>query len=200
MATITDMGIPAGFGGGIQQPLHKNRWQIQMFLRGQGPADGVKAITSMAITAERPKVEYEEIQLDRYNSRAFLQGKYTFQPITVVIEPDLGGRCHRAIQRQMEIQQKLIGPDVSQFMGQAEAGQDYKFYTRLELLNGSHPDTGGTRVLERWHLEGCALNNVDFGDLDYQASETIKTTMTIRYDHAFAEVLGTIKKATGGKA
>lgn len=200
MATITDMGIPGGFGGGIQQPLYKNRWRINMFLREAGN-DGIKGITSMAITAERPKLEYEEIQLDRYNSRAFLQGKYTFQPITIVIEPDMGGRCHRGLQRQHEVQQKLIGPDNGIFLGQAEAGEDYKFYTQMDLLNGSHPNAGGPEViLERWHLEGCAINNIDFGDLDYQASETVKTTMTLRYDHAYLEVSGSLKKATGGVA
>jgi len=198
MALITDMGIPAGFGGGIQQPLYKNRWQVTMLLR-EAANNGIKAITSMAITAERPKVEYEEIQLDRYNSRAYLQGKYTFQPVTFVIEPDLGGRCHRAIQDQMEVQQRLIGPDAGEFLGQAEAGEDYKFNVIMQLLNGSHPNAGGTtNPLETWSLEGCALNNVDFGDLDYQASETIKTTMTIRYDHARMLVTGIEKKATGG--
>jgi len=199
MATIADMGIPGDLGEGISQPLYKNRWRIQMNLRGQD-GDGVRAVTSMAITADRPKVEYEEIQLDRYNSRAFLQGKYTFQPITVVIEPDMGGRCHLGIQRQMEVQQKLIGPDRGLYLGQAEAGSDYKFSMIMQLLNGSHPNAGGTAILEEWFLEGCALNNVDFGDLDYQASETIKTTLTVRYDHAYLVVRGRAKSALGGAA
>lgn len=197
MALITDMGIPLGIGGGIQQPLYKNRWQIEMLFRDANN-DGIRAVTSMAITAERPNVEYEEIQLDRYNSRAFLQGKYTFQPISIVIEPDLGGRCHLAIQQQMEKQQQLIGPDSGAFLGQAEAGEDYKFNMIMQLLNGDHPDSSGNQILETWSVEGCALNGVQFGDLDYQASETIKTTMTVRYDHARMLVTGVQKKATGG--
>jgi len=197
MALVTDMGIPLGGTGGILQPLHKNRWQIEMlFPTGGG---NIKAVTSMAITAERPNVEYEEIQLDRYNSRAFIQGKYTFQPINIVIEPDFGGKCHRAIRDQMEKQQLLIGPNSGPFLGQAEAGEDYKFTTIMQLLNGHHPD-GGANLLEQWMLEGCALHTVNFGDLDYQASETIKTTMTVRYDHARVFVTGTEKKATKGFA
>jgi len=196
MALITDMGVPGGIASGLdamQQPLHKNRWRIQMNLNQGGSS--IKTITSMAITAERPKVEYEEIQLHRYNSRAYLQGKYTFQPITVVIEPDLGGSCHKGIQRQMEVQQKLIGPNAGPWLGQAVAGFDYKFSMVMELLDG---DYNGTNVMESWKLQGCALNNLDFGDLDYQASETIKTTMTVRYDHAFMIVSGTSKSAIGG--
>jgi len=197
MATVTDMGIPGGVTGGILQPAYKNRWRIQMNLR-EASSGGIRAVTSMAVTADRPKVEYDEITLDRYNSRAYIQGKYTFQPITITLEPDIGGRVHRALLQQLEVQQKLIGPGPGPFLGQAMAGEDYKFLTTLELLNGSHPNSGGTLVLETWVLEGCAINNIDFGDLDYQNSETVKTVITMRYDHAYMSVTGVDKKATGG--
>ena len=193
MATIQDIGIPRTGISGILQPHYKNRWRIEFIMPGsQG-----RSFTSMAITAERPKVEYEEIQLDRYNSRVFLQGKYTFQPINVVLEPDIGGTVHQFIVQQMERQQRLIGPNPGRFLGQAISGASYKFAANLELLNGDHTDTNGTPT-ETWKLEGCAINNADFGDLDYQASETIKTSLQIRYDHAYVEITGTADKATGG--
>ena len=33
-------------------------------------------------------------------------------------------------------------------------------------------------------MEGCWLQNVDWGDLDYSSSEAVSITLTIRYDHA----------------
>lgn len=185
MAQLTDMGIPAASSvRGILQPFHRHRWQLQFVIPQIG--NGTKYLTAMAITADRPKLEFEEIQLDRYNSRAYIYGKHTFQPISVVFEPDIGGRVHSAVIEQLEKQQHLIADNNRRFMGQAEAGEDYKFALKMQMLNGNHTDArGGTNnVLEEWILEGCGFTNNDFGDLDYQASETLKTSLTIRYDHA----------------
>jgi len=195
MATISDMGIPGGESSGILQPFYKNRWRIEF--KFDGFSAGVRGLTSMAINAERPKVEYEEITLDRYNSRAYLQGKYTFQPISITLEPDIGGLVHQAIVDQMERQQRLIGPTSGAFLGQARSGEAYKFALDMDMLDGDHNPTG--IALETWKLEGCAINNADFGDIDYQASETVKTTLQIRYDHAYL-LPGTNfgDKATGG--
>lgn len=195
MATISDMGIPGGESSGILQPFYKNRWQLEF--KFDGLSAGSRGLTSMAINAERPKVEYEEITLDRYNSRAYLQGKYTFQPISVTFEPDIGGLVHQAIVQQMERQQRLIGPSSGAFLGQARSGEAYKFALDMNMLDGDHNPTGVP--LEVWKLEGCAINNADFGDIDYSASETVKTTLQIRYDHAYLlPVRNFNEKATGG--
>lgn len=191
MATISDMGIPLTGTGGIIQPHHKHRWQIA-FINMGGDS---RMLTSMAISAERPKLAYEPIQLDRYNSRAWIFGKHTFQPITVTLEPDVGGRVHQAIVRQSERQQRLIAPTNGAFHGQAAGGQDYKFSMIMQMLDGDH---SGTSPLETWKIEGCGLENLDFGDVDYASSETLKTMLTVRYDHARLEVTGKSKDATGG--
>lgn len=180
MAIISDMGVPGTSFAGILQPFHKHRWKVEFqFPRG----NRAEHLTAMAITADRPKLEFEEIQLDRYNSRAFIFGKHMFQPISLTFEPDIGGQVHRAIIEQVEKQQHLIADQSDPFMGQAEAGMDYKFTTKLIMLNGDHTFPGA-RVLEEWIVEGCGMQNNDFGDLDYQASETMKTIITLRYDHA----------------
>lgn len=196
MATLTDMGIPDTGFAGILQPFHKHRWRVQFLFPG---ATGTPHLTAMAITAERPKLEFEEIQLDRYNSRAFIFGKHMFQPVSIVFEPDIGGRVHEAITNQLEEQQRLIAPENGPFLGQAEAGVDYKFSVKMEMLNGNHAGAAAV-ILETWELQGCGLQNNDFGDLDYQASETMKTTLNIRYDHArLIPGQKTEKYATGGE-
>lgn len=194
---ITDMGIPNDMGvGGIIQPHHKHRWQVQLLFR----SGDVPTVTAMAIRADRPKLEFESIQLDRYNSRAWIFGKHTFQPISITFEPDVGGRVHEAIAQQLERQQYLVANSNGPFMGQAAGGEDYKFGIKLDMLDGSGNGGAGVAPLETWYLDGCGLENNDFGDLDYQASETLQTTLTIRYDHARLDVTGRSKMATGGKA
>lgn len=177
MATINDMGVPGdGVGGGLLQPFHKHRWSVE-FLFGD-----TRGLTAMALTADRPKLEFEQIQIERYNSRAWIFGKHTFQPINITFEPDIGARVHQAVIEQLETQQNLIAEGAGPFLGQAVAGQDYKFNLKLKMWDGHHQGTG--TLLEEWELESCGIENNDFGDLDYSASDTVKTTLTIRYDHA----------------
>lgn len=186
MALITDMGVT---GNGIWQPKLKNRWRVDFI--GLNGNDG-QGLTTQAITCELPKLEYEEVQLDRYNSRAFVAAKHNFQPINIVFEDDVGGLVVTAIQQQSERQQKIIGVSAAPLLPASAAGQLYKFGTRIQLLDGE--DT----VFAAWALEGCFLQNLDYGDLDYAVSESLKVTATVRFDHARTLITGIKYKAHNG--
>lgn len=187
MALLSDFGVETD-DAGVFQPFLKHRWKIDFIFPGS------RRMKSMAITAERPKVEFEDIQLDRYNSRAWIAGKHTFQPISITFEPDIGGQVHRAIRQQLERQQRLIAPVPGPLLGQAIAGEFYKFSMIMTQRDGDVGD------LEKWAVEGAYLQNNDWGDWDYAASETVKTVITFRYDHARQIILPQEGKATGGAA
>lgn len=180
MATINDIGIP-GVGSGILQPKLKNRWRVTFANLGGGVDS--QPLSHQAITVTRPVLSFEEIQLDRYNSRAWVAGKHTFEPMTVTIEDDVTGGATQVIQEQLQNQQQLIGAG-GQFLAPAGEGSLYKFVTYLDLLDGNE------QVIEKWTVEGCWFQNVDYMDLDYAASEAVQITMTIRYDHARQDVGG----------
>ena len=180
MATINDIGIP-GVGSGILQPKLKNRWRVTF--AGLGGGVDAQPLSHQAITVTRPVLSFEEIQLDRYNSRAWVAGKHTFEPMTVTIEDDVTGGATQVIQEQLQNQQQLIGAG-GQFLAPAGEGSLYKFVTYLDLLDGNE------QVIEKWTVEGCWFQNVDYMDLDYAASEAVQITMTIRYDHARQDVGG----------
>lgn len=197
MATMTDFGVPYSGIQGILQPLHKNRWAITFNLRGGGNG---RVLTAMALTADRPKLEFEPITLDRYNSRAYILGKHQFQPISLTFEPDIGGEVHRAIIKQLEMQQHLIKDDSKQFLGAAAGAADYKFSMSMRMLDGHHSVSRAGEIVEEWKIDGCMLLNNDFGDLDYSASETVKTVITVQYDHARLVPRGARKMATTGSS
>lgn len=186
MAVLKDMGIN-GNGDEILQPMLKNRFRVEF--RGIGDAE---FLTLQAITVDRPKLSFEEVVLDRYNSRAYIAGKHTFETINIVFEADIGGGVLRALQDQLEFQQKLIGMDSRALMPASRSGGRYKFRTIIEQLDGD------TTVFETWYLDGCFLQNVDWGDLDYSASETLKVTATIRFDHARQDISGIKESAVTG--
>ena len=180
MATINDIGIP-GVGTGILQPRLKNRWRVTFANLGGG-ADS-QPLSLQAVTLTRPVLSFEEVQLDRYNSRAYVAGKYTFEPMTITFEDDVLGSASQVIQEQLQNQQFLIGAE-GQWLAASGEGSLYKFVTYLDLLDGNE------QVTEKWTVEGCWFQNVDYMDLDFAASEAVQITTTIRYDHARQDIGG----------
>lgn len=191
MALILDMGV-RGNGGEILHPQMKNKWRLTF--NGIGGVLDSQALTFQAITCDRPKLSFEKVTLDRYNSRAYIAGKHQFDPINVTFEADIGGNVSSVIRSQLERQQRIIGMAAAPRLPTALAGQDYKFSITQEILDGDNTP------LEVWYIEGAWIENADFTDLDYSASETIKIQLTITYDHARQEILGLPGRATGGMA
>jgi hypothetical protein len=180
MATINDMGIPQ-VGTGILQPKLKNRWRVTFANMGGGTNS--QPLSLQATTATRPSVSFEEVQLDRYNSRAYVAGKYQWEPITITIEDDITGSASKVIREQIQQQQWLTGAE-GPFLAATPEGSGYKFTTNIDMLDGNE------QLVEKWIVEGCWIQNVEYGDLDYAASEAVLITMTLRFDHARQNIGG----------
>ena len=180
MATINDIGIP-GIGTGILQPKLKNLWRVTFANLGGG-ADA-QPLSLQAVTVTRPTFSFEEVQLDRYNSRAWVAGKHTFEPMTITFEDDVTGTASQVLQEQLQAQQWLIGAE-GPWLGKGEEGSLYKFVTYLDMLDGKE------QVIEKWTVEGCFIQNIDYTDLDYADSAAVQITTTIRYDHARQDLGG----------
>jgi hypothetical protein len=156
MATLSQAGI-YGVGNGILHPKHKNRWNV--IFSGLGGATGSNASASnnlslQLITASRPSLEFEEVQLDRYNSRAYVAGKHSFQPIQLTLEDDVTNRASTAIQTQLELQQRLIGA-TGPWLNTEATASSYKFGIDLNMLDGNET------ILETWKCEGCFIQHVE---------------------------------------
>jgi hypothetical protein len=187
MALITDLGVD---GGGVAQPRLKHKWALTFQNMG-GDSDPLRL---NAINANRPKLAFAEIVMDRYNSKVYIAGKHEFETIDVTFEDDLNGGVTAALQEQLELQQNLIGLNAAPRLTSAASGQDYKFAVRMDLLDG------GTNIVETWVLEGAHIQKIDYDQLDYTASETVKVTVTFRFDHARQNINPdrVSGKATGG--
>lgn len=188
MAVITDMGVTQD-AGGILHPHVKNKWRLRFHNFGND-----EVMTLQAISGDKPKLEFEKIQLDRYNSRAWIAGKHTWQPCSFTFESDIGGRVANALKTQIEKQQKLIGIASAPTMPSAQSAELYKFSMTVEQMDGDN------RVLEIWAYEGVWIENLDNGDLDYTASETVKIVAKFSYDNARQDIIGVRGNATGGPA
>lgn len=179
MATLANMGIP-GAGSGILHPRLKNKFRITFRNMGNKVAGTNARNLSMQVTTlTLPNLTFEEVALHRYNSTAYVAGKYSWETISVTVEDDITGLAATVVKAQLETQQRIIGADLDgRWMNSAATGSDYKFAAVIDQLDG---DEG---VVQTWFLEGAQIMNADFGDRDYSASEAATITMTLRYDHA----------------
>jgi hypothetical protein len=155
--------------------MPKLKYRFRVTLLGFGVAAATE-LTKQVQDVTRPKVSFEEMTLDVYNSKVKLAGRYTLENITLTLRDDASGQV-----------QKLVGQQIQKqydFMEQASArsGIDYKFTTRIEVLDGGN----GTLVpetLETFELYGCFVQNADYGDANYSTNEHMTVALTIAYDN-----------------
>jgi hypothetical protein len=177
ITSLNNLGIPTTNAAGSTQVLlmPKLKYRFRVTLLGFGVAAATE-LTKQVQDVTRPKVSFEEMTLDVYNSKVKLAGRYTLENITLTLRDDASGQV-----------QKLVGQQIQKqydFMEQASArsGIDYKFTTRIEVLDGGN----GTLVpetLETFELYGCFVQNADYGDANYSTNEHMTVALIISYDN-----------------
>jgi hypothetical protein len=185
MATLSQMGVPAA-GFGILQPKQKYRWQVIFSgLASLVPGSSSRDLTRQLTHVTRPNIKFDEIAIHRYNSTAYVAGKYVFDPLTLTVEDDMTGLASSAIQGQLQTQQRLIGADLpGQFLNTAATGSDYKFGMILQQLDGNEG------IVEQWNIEGCWITSSNFGELSYDSNEAVTIDLSIRFDMASQTLTG----------
>lgn len=166
-------GVPVDDSGsaGILMPKLKFRFRVKV--EDFGAQGNAREFTQNVMNVSRPKINFEEVEIHSYNSKVYVQGKHTWETVQLVIRDDIQNTVARLAGRQVQRQ-------LNHFNQQSPlSGGDYKFNTRLEILDGQT-----TSPMETWGLEGCFLQNVDYSDSDYTTNEPVTVTMTIRFDNA----------------
>ena len=156
--------------------MPKLKYRFRVILLGFG-GEASTELTKQVQDVTRPKVSFEEMTLDIYNSKVKLAGRYSWEPINLTLRDDAIGGVTKLVGQQIQKQ--------FDFMEQASArsGVDYKFTTKIEILDGGNGSTN-PQVLETFELYGCFLQNTDYGDLAYGTNEHATVALTIVYDNA----------------
>jgi hypothetical protein len=176
ITSLNNFGVPTDAGNQVLL-MPKLKYRFRVTLLGFGVSAATE-LTKQVVDVSRPKVGFEEMQLDVYNSKVFLAGKYTFETLSLNLRDDASGFV-----------QKLVGQQVQKqfdFTEQASArsGIDYKFSTKIEVLDGGNgASENGVSVLETANMYGCFLTNVDYGDANYATNEAMQVALTIRFDN-----------------
>jgi hypothetical protein len=157
--------------------MPKLKYRFRVFFENFGISTPRTELTKQVVSFTRPNITFEEMTLPIYNSTLKLAGKHTWANVTCSIRDDASNSVAKLIGEQLQKQFDFLE------MASAASGIDYKFLTRVEILDGGN---GGSEpiVLESWELYGCYLQGANYGDLNYGTSEAATVEMTIVYDNA----------------
>ena len=195
ITSLTNYSInPSGPGSNTGMLMPKLKYRFRVTLLGFGTSSSTE-LTKQVMDVTRPKVSFEEIPIEIYNSKIKIAGKYTWENITLNLRDDASSNIIKLVGQQIQKQ--------FDFHEQASArsGIDYKFTTRIEILDGGNGAAAAV-TLETWECYGCFLQNTDYGDLNYTTNEPATVALTIVYDNAMhtPDAVGVVGIGTAGAA
>ena len=160
---------------GLLMPKLKYRFRVSF--ENFGISKPTTELTKQVISCARPNLTFEAIDVPIYNSTVKLAGKASWADITCSVRDDASGSVSKLVGEQLQKQMDFLE------MASASSGIDYKFLTKLQILDGGN-GAAEPVVLETWELYGCYLSAANYGDLNYGSNEVATIEMTIRYDNA----------------
>ena len=187
ISTLSKLTVPldsnaSASSQGLLMP--KLQYRFRVSLENFGVSSPTTELTKQVVDVTRPTVSFDQITLDAYNSRVYLAGKHTWEPITLNLRDDVSGNVQKLVGEQLQKQFDFYE------QSSAASGADYKFVTRIEILDGGN-GANDVNVLETFELYGCYLENANYNQLAYSSSEAITVTLSIRYDNAIQSPQGT---------
>jgi hypothetical protein len=113
----------------------------------------------------------------------YLAGKHAWQTLSVNIRDDASNSVTKLVGQQLQKQMDFVE------QASAASGQDYKFQTNIEILDGGNGTTAPI-VLETWECYGCFLQTANYNTLNYGTSDVVTIALTIRFDNAIQSPIG----------
>ena len=157
--------------------MPKLKYRFRVMFENLGVSTPRTELTKQVVSFARPNLTFEEIALPIYNSTLKLAGRHSWADTTCSLRDDASGQVSRLIGEQLQKQMDFLE------MSSAASGIDYKFTTKVEILDGGN-GANEPVVLETWELYGCYLKGANYGDLNYGSNEAATIELSIAYDNA----------------
>ncbi len=164
--------------------MPKLQYRFRVVLENFGVSTPRSELTKQVIDVTRPNLTFDDITLDVYNSRIYMAGKHTWEAISINLRDDVNNSVSKLVGEQVQKQFDFFE------QSSAASGIDYKFTTRIEMLDGGNGATA-PGILETWELYGSYVQSVNYNTLAYATSEPVTITLSIRYDNAVQTPQGT---------
>ena len=186
VASLTKFTVPlasdqSASAQGLLMP--KLKYRFRAMFENFGVSAPRTELTKQVMDITRPSVTFEEMEVPIYNSRVYLAGKHTWDPLTVQFRDDVNGSVTKLVGEQLQKQFDMME------QASASSGIDYKFITRFEVLDGGN-GANSPNVLEVWECYGCFIANANYNDLNYASVEPATISLSIRFDNAVQTPVG----------
>ena len=196
ISTLSKLSVPlasdqSASAQGMLMPKLQYRFRVNF--ENFGVSTPTTEMTKQVVDCTRPNITFEDIELAVYNSKVRLAGRHSWENITVNLRDDSTGQVQKLVGEQLQKQ--------FDFFEQASAasGIDYKFTTRIEILDGGNGNSV-PNVLETWEIYGCYLQAANYNTLNYATSDPVTVSLTIRYDNAIQSPTGSGVGTAVGRA
>jgi hypothetical protein len=147
------------------EPKLSNRYVFSI----AGAAAGLDAYLIKA--AARPKLDFEEVQLDQMNLVRYVKGKGTWGEIAITLYDPIVPSAAQAVMEWVKLSHEAT-------TGREGYAVNYKKECKIQVL-GPVGD-----IVEEWILTGCWIKATDFGELKFDGAEPVEISLTLRYDYA----------------
>jgi hypothetical protein len=188
--SLQKMRVPSSDGGsdlGVLMPKLQYRFRV-LFEKFAGVS--ATELTKQVIDVSRPNVSFPEIPLEMYNSRMYIAGKPTWEPVSLNVRDDVTGAVANLVGNQLQRQFDF------QEQASAAAGNDYKFTMKIQILDGGN-GASEPGVVEEFSLFGCYIASANYNTLNYATNEAVTVSLSIRYDNALQSKSGSDSDAFG---
>jgi hypothetical protein len=164
--------------------MPKLQYRFRVSLENFGVSTPTTELTKQVVDITRPTLDFADVDIHVYNSTVRLAGKHTWNDITINLRDDVTGQVQRLVGEQLQKQFDFFE------QSSAASGIDYKFTTRIEILDGGN-GANTANVLETWEIYGCYVKNANYQTLAYANNEPVTIQLAIRYDNAIQSPVGT---------
>lgn len=183
ISTLSKLSVPVnGANQGLLMP--KLQYRFRLSLENFGVSTPTTELTKQVMDVTRPNISFEPITLDVYNSKVYMAGRHTWDPLTINLRDDATGEVQKLVGEQLQRQFDFYE------QSSAASGIDYKFVTRIEILDGGN-GANAANVLETWECYGCFLVSANYNTLAYNSNDPVTISLSVQYDNAIQTPQGT---------
>ena len=133
ISTLSKITVPldsnqSASNQGLLMP--KLQYRFRVSLENFGVSTPTTELTKQVVDITRPNLSFETTTVDVYNSKVYLAGKHTWETVTLTLREDVSNNVQKLVGEQLQKQFDFFE------MSAAASGADYKFVTRIEILDG----------------------------------------------------------------
>ena len=169
-------GIPVDYTTGKDvsiQPKMDNRMRVRF--QGLGNVEKVGMAfnaTQQLISVTKPSIEFTPIPIKTFGGTLNTFNRPTYTAVTLTFRDDISNNLVAAIDSQISKQYNFDTGNTPVSSGSA------KFVTLIESLDGRER----IRAMDAWHLKGCMISSVRYGENNYNGGNFVTVSIDIVYD------------------